>query len=71
MVWAFTSEVSRLRRDLTRDETRLFFSANGTFLCQPRVERREGNERRATLGGEGDGRRNPEGVTLIAKEPGS
>lgn len=33
--------LTRLRRGLTPDETRLFFSANGTFLCQPRVQRRE------------------------------
>ena len=58
------NELNRLRRDLARDETRLFFSANGTFLCQPRVQRREGNERRETLGYEleiGDG---PKGAAL-------
>jgi len=35
---------------LTSGETRLFLSANGTFPCQPGVERREPGERRATPG---------------------
>ncbi len=43
-------------------------SPNGVVLCQPRVECRSRSERRATLGEEIDGRRNPEGVALIAKE---
>ena len=46
----FQREPNRLRRDLPHDEARLFFSANGTVRCQPGVERREGTERRATLG---------------------
>jgi len=47
---SFLCQPNRLRREVTRDETRLFFSANGTVLCQPGVERREGTERRVTLG---------------------
>ena len=38
-------------------------SPNGAVLCQPRVERRERSERRATLGGAIDRRRNPVGAT--------
>jgi len=45
------------------------FSPEGTTLNQPRVERREGNERRATLGAEGVGRQNPEGVALMMCDP--
>ncbi len=41
-------------------------SPEGTTLSEPRVERREGNERRATLGTEDNRGRNPKGVTLNA-----
>jgi hypothetical protein len=46
------------------DGTNWFFSAEGTVLRQPRVERREGNERRATLGCEEFSKWNPKGVAL-------
>ena len=45
--------------------------ANGTSLCQPRVERREGNERRATLGKEDPNAKTPNGVALTVEEPSS
>jgi len=46
----FLRGLNRFRCDLASGETRLFFSANGTFPCQPGVERREQGERRATQG---------------------
>ena len=39
-------------------------SPEGTTLSEPRVERRERNERRATLGAKDHLSRNPKGVAL-------
>jgi len=55
------------RDKMDKDGTNWFFSAEGTVLRQPRVERREGTDRRATLGnGINPRRRSPNGTALTA-----
>jgi hypothetical protein len=53
--------------ELTRDQTRLFFSANGTFLCQPRVERREPAKVAQPWERRFDRTQSPNGAALTAK----
>ena len=58
------NEIGNLARDekhISRLLMACLFSANGTFLCQPRVQRREPRERRGTLGWKTPKRPKPQG----------
>ncbi len=57
-----------LAKSFTSSNPKSFTRSNpeGMALCQPRVERREGDERRATLGYEFEVIESPNGAALTA-----